>query len=117
MCLSFTSNKLQKGVGGGGGAQNRHNIIVDHKPTKETRQTCNNCYIHPMGQGHKPPCDPYTKHLSNTQWSQSKDNHALWRTSVCTHFEPNNANIVQKFTPSIFFSSLASDNLLSSEKN
>ena len=39
----------------------------------------------------------------------------LWRASVCTHFEPNNASIIQKFTPSIFLS-LASENILYSEK-
>ena len=84
-------------------------IAANHKPTKEKTQGTS--YTHLLGQDHKPPM-----HLTLVQYSMDAVNgKRLWRMSVCTHFEPNTASIVQKFTPSITLS-LASDNFLCSEK-
>ena len=58
-------------------------IIAANKPTKEPRH--GTCYICPMGQDHKPPI-----HLTLVEYSMNLVNgQPLWRTSVCTYFEPN----------------------------
>ena len=65
-----------------------------------------------MGQDHNPPI-----HLTLVEYSMAPVNEKpLWRTSVRTHVEPNNASNVQKFTPSIFVSGLALDNCLYAKK-
>ena len=53
-----------------------------------------------MHQDHKPPT-----HLTLVECEIDLVNgQPLWRTLVSTHFEPNIASIVQKFTPSMFLS-------------
>ena len=96
-----TTDKTQEGE--------KTSIIVDHKPIKEPRQGI--CYIRVMRQDHKPPM-----HLTLVECEIDLFNgQPLWRTLVSTHFEPNIARSVQKFTPSIILS-LASERFLYSEK-
>ena len=85
-----TNDKTQEGA--------NSTIIVDHKPIKKPRQGI--CYIRVLRQDHKPPI-----HLTLVECEIDLFNgQPLWRTLVSTHFEPNIARIVQKFTPSIFLS-------------
>ena len=96
-----TTDKTQEGE--------KTSIIVDHKPIKEPRQGI--CYIRVMRQDHKPPM-----HLTLVECEIDLFNgQPLWRMLVSTHFEPNIARSVQKFTPSIILS-LASERFLYSEK-
>ena len=65
-----------------------------------------------MGQDHKPPI-----HLTLVEYSMDPaKGQPLCRTSVCTHFEPNNASIVQKFPPSTSLSLTLGNSLYSEKK-
>ena len=73
-------------------------ITVDHKPIKKPRQ--GTCHIHLLRQDHKPPI-----HLTLVECEIDLFNgQPLWKTLVSTHFEPNIARSVQKFTLSIILS-------------
>ena len=96
-----TTDKTQEGEKTG--------IIVDNKPIKKPRQGI--CYIRVLRQDHKPPI-----HLIVIECEIDVFNRQpLWRTLVSTHFEPNIARIVHKFTPSMFLS-LASERSVYSGK-
>lgn len=92
-----TTDKTQEGE--------KTSIIVDHKPIKKPRQGI--CYIPVMRHDHKPPI-----HLTLVECKIDLFNgQPLSKTLVSTHFKPNIARSVQKFTPSTFLS-LASDIIL-----
>ena len=101
--LDDTTDKTQEGE--------KTSIIVDNKPLKKPRQGI--CYIRVLRQDHKPPI-----HLTLVECEIDLFNgQPLWRTLVSTHFEPNIARIVQKFTPSIFLSLAWERSLYSGKQN
>ena len=98
-----TTDKTQEGE--------KTSIIVDHKPIKKPRQGI--CYIPVMRHDHKPPI-----HLTLVECKIDLFNgQPLSKTLVSTHFEPNIARIVQKFTPSIILSLASKCTLYSEKKN
>ena len=58
-----------------------------------------------MGQENKTTHTPNTYQIINGPVNAEH----LWETSVCKHFEPNIASVVQKFTPSSLSLHLASN--------